>query len=224
MYADADLVVVDKPPGLVVHPGAGNEHGTLVQGLLARYPELADVGDPAPPGDRPPPRQGHLRADGGGPQPRRVRGAGAAAGGPSGGAALPHSGLGRARRPERARRRAHRPLGPGADPHGRHRAGTRGPHPLRGAGGLPRPRRRGAARVPAGDRPHPPDPRPPRRHRPPGGGRRPLRRARPALPVPRMFLHAAHLAFEHPCRPGERLSFDAPLPADLRAVLDGLGG
>jgi 23S rRNA pseudouridine1911/1915/1917 synthase len=49
-YEDADLVVVAKPAGLVVHPGAGHADGTLVNGLLARYPELADVGDPARPG------------------------------------------------------------------------------------------------------------------------------------------------------------------------------
>ena len=42
--------MVDKPAGLVVHPGAGNTHGTLVQGLLARFPELAGVGDPQRPG------------------------------------------------------------------------------------------------------------------------------------------------------------------------------
>ncbi len=50
VYEDRDVIVVDKPPGLVVHPGAGNEHETLVNGLLARYPELADVGDPQRPG------------------------------------------------------------------------------------------------------------------------------------------------------------------------------
>jgi 23S rRNA pseudouridine1911/1915/1917 synthase len=50
VYEDADVVVVDKPAGLVVHPGAGNRSGTLVNGLLARYPELAAVGDPARPG------------------------------------------------------------------------------------------------------------------------------------------------------------------------------
>jgi 23S rRNA pseudouridine1911/1915/1917 synthase len=49
-YEDADVVVVAKPAGLVVHPGAGHEDGTLVNGLLARYPEIADVGDPARPG------------------------------------------------------------------------------------------------------------------------------------------------------------------------------
>jgi 23S rRNA pseudouridine1911/1915/1917 synthase len=47
---DDDVVVVDKPAGLVVHPGAGHADGTLVNGLLARYPEIADVGDPARPG------------------------------------------------------------------------------------------------------------------------------------------------------------------------------
>lgn len=50
VYEDADLVVVDKPAGLVVHPGAGNEAGTLVNGLLARYPEMASVGEPGRPG------------------------------------------------------------------------------------------------------------------------------------------------------------------------------
>jgi 23S rRNA pseudouridine1911/1915/1917 synthase len=49
-YEDADLVVVAKSAGLVVHPGAGHADGTLVNGLLARYPELADVGDPTRPG------------------------------------------------------------------------------------------------------------------------------------------------------------------------------
>ncbi len=50
VYADEDLIVIDKQAGLVVHPGAGNATGTLVQGLLARYPEIETVGDPARPG------------------------------------------------------------------------------------------------------------------------------------------------------------------------------
>lgn len=49
-YEDAHVVVIDKPVGLVVHPGAGNPEGTLVNALLARYPELAEVGDPMRPG------------------------------------------------------------------------------------------------------------------------------------------------------------------------------
>jgi len=39
-HADADCIVVDKPAGCVVHPGAGNPRGTLANGLLHRYPEL----------------------------------------------------------------------------------------------------------------------------------------------------------------------------------------
>ena len=39
----ADWIVVNKPAGLVVHPGAGNWSGTLLNGLLHRYPELAQV-------------------------------------------------------------------------------------------------------------------------------------------------------------------------------------
>lgn len=50
LYDDADVIVVDKPVGLVVHPGAGHDGGTLVNGLLERYPEIAGVGDPARPG------------------------------------------------------------------------------------------------------------------------------------------------------------------------------
>lgn len=43
VYADPLVAVVDKPAGLVVHPGAGHGRGTLVGGLLARFPELADL-------------------------------------------------------------------------------------------------------------------------------------------------------------------------------------
>jgi len=50
VHEDADVVVVDKPAGLVVHPGAGQADGTLVNGLLAGYPEMADVGEPHRPG------------------------------------------------------------------------------------------------------------------------------------------------------------------------------
>ena len=50
LHADADVVVVNKQPGLVVHPGHGHPAGTLVNALLARFPDLADVGDPLRPG------------------------------------------------------------------------------------------------------------------------------------------------------------------------------
>ena len=49
-HADDDVIVVAKPAGLVVHPGAGHAGGTLVNGLLARYPEIASVGEPMRPG------------------------------------------------------------------------------------------------------------------------------------------------------------------------------
>jgi len=49
-YADDDVIVVAKPAGLVVHPGAGHADGTLVNGLLARFPEIAGVGDEMRPG------------------------------------------------------------------------------------------------------------------------------------------------------------------------------
>jgi len=51
VHEDEHLLIVDKPAGLVVHPGAGQHTGTLVHGLLARYPEIAGVGvDPIRPG------------------------------------------------------------------------------------------------------------------------------------------------------------------------------
>lgn len=43
VHEDADLVVVDKPAGLVVHPGAGNPSGTLLNALLHLDPSLARV-------------------------------------------------------------------------------------------------------------------------------------------------------------------------------------
>jgi 23S rRNA pseudouridine1911/1915/1917 synthase len=49
-FADGEVVVVAKPAGLVVHPGAGNATGTLVNGLLARFPGIEAVGDPTRPG------------------------------------------------------------------------------------------------------------------------------------------------------------------------------
>lgn len=43
VYEDADLLVVNKPPGLVVHPGAGNREGTLQNALLYHDPALASL-------------------------------------------------------------------------------------------------------------------------------------------------------------------------------------
>lgn len=43
LHEDADVLVLDKPAGLVVHPGAGNPDGTLVNALLHRDPKLAEL-------------------------------------------------------------------------------------------------------------------------------------------------------------------------------------
>ena len=50
IHSDIDFLVVDKPAGLVVHPGAGNSSGTLVNGLLALSPNIRDVGEKNRPG------------------------------------------------------------------------------------------------------------------------------------------------------------------------------
>lgn len=50
LFEDADLIVVNKPPGLVVHPAVGHATGTLVNGLLHHCRDLAGVGGERRPG------------------------------------------------------------------------------------------------------------------------------------------------------------------------------
>jgi 23S rRNA pseudouridine1911/1915/1917 synthase len=50
VYEDADLIVIDKPAGLVVHPAAGHARGTLVNAILAHAPDLKGVGGEMRPG------------------------------------------------------------------------------------------------------------------------------------------------------------------------------
>lgn len=50
VYEDAHLLVVNKPPGLPVHSGAGHPSGNLVNVLLTSRPEIASVGQPDRPG------------------------------------------------------------------------------------------------------------------------------------------------------------------------------
>ncbi len=45
VHADEAIIVVDKPAGLVVHPGAGHARGTLIGGLLSRFPDLATLAE-----------------------------------------------------------------------------------------------------------------------------------------------------------------------------------
>jgi 23S rRNA pseudouridine1911/1915/1917 synthase len=44
-FESPTVIVVDKPAGLVVHPGAGHQTGTLVNGLVSRFPELLTMGE-----------------------------------------------------------------------------------------------------------------------------------------------------------------------------------
>ena len=223
VYEDDDLVVVDKPAGMVVHPGAGHRHRTLVQGLLARYPELASVGDPGRPGivhrldrdtsgllvvARTPAAHGQLvRSLAARAVERRylalVWGRPEAPSGlidaPIGRAARARTKMAVSRTGREARTRyevVHRYQRPVVVTLLECRLETGRTHQIRvhlSAIGHP---------VVGDDR---------------YGG------VRPSLPVPRIFLHAAVLAFRHP-RTGTGLSFRSPLPADLQAVLDRLDG
>ncbi len=49
-YEDPDLIVVNKPPGMVVHPGAGHRQDTLVNALLAHCKDLSGIGGELRPG------------------------------------------------------------------------------------------------------------------------------------------------------------------------------
>jgi len=50
LYEDEDIIVIDKPSGMVVHPGAGVERGTIVNALLFHRPEIVNVGSEKRPG------------------------------------------------------------------------------------------------------------------------------------------------------------------------------
>jgi 23S rRNA pseudouridine1911/1915/1917 synthase len=50
VYEDNDVVVIDKPAGLVVHPAAGHDRGTLVNALLSQAPDLQGIGGEVRPG------------------------------------------------------------------------------------------------------------------------------------------------------------------------------
>ncbi len=219
VYLDDDLIVVNKPADLVVHPGAGHDTGTLVQGLLARFPEIAEVGEPGRPGivhrlDKD--TSGLLLV-------ARTAGAHAALsqmmaerevqrrystlvwGHPEATSGLIDAPIGRSpREPTRMAVSAR-----GKEARTRYevqalfddpvvvallecRLETGRTHQIRvhlDAIGHP---------VVGDDR---------------------YRGVRSSLPVPRMVLHAASLQLTHPTRPDEELSFEAPLPADLAEVL-----
>ncbi len=73
LHEDADLVVVDKPAGLVVHPGHGPARGTLVNALLGRGTPLAAARSAGSSRDRPPPRRRYVGPARRGQDRRRLR-------------------------------------------------------------------------------------------------------------------------------------------------------
>jgi 23S rRNA pseudouridine1911/1915/1917 synthase len=221
VHDDADVIVVNKPAGLVVHPGAGHPDGTLVNGLLARYPELARVGEQHRPGIV-------HRLD------RDTSGLLVVARTPAAHAALVEALAGHEVDrhylalvwgiPEAAHGIVDAPIG----------RSTR--HPTRMA--VVADGREARTHYTVRERFHEPAPaarldcrlETGRTHQirvhlasigHPVVGDRDYGGERRAIPTPRVVLHAGHLAFAHPTT-GAPMAFDAELPDDLRAVLGGL--
>jgi 23S rRNA pseudouridine1911/1915/1917 synthase len=221
VYEDADVLVVDKPPGLVVHPGAGQAEGTLVNGLLARHPELVEVGEAHRPGivhrlDRdtsgllvvaltPAAYTGLVAALG----ERRVerRYAALAWGVPEAPRGVIDAPIGRS--PRQPTRQAVVAGGRPARTRYEVQQTFDRPADLSLLGCELETGRTHQIRVHLASIGHP------------VVGDREYGGVREALAAPRMFLHAEHLAFVHPVT-GAPLSFDAPLPPDLAPILAGL--
>jgi 23S rRNA pseudouridine1911/1915/1917 synthase len=218
VHADDALIVVDKPAGLVVHPGAGHREGTLVGGLLARFPELASVGEPDRPGivhrldrgtsgllvvARTPAAYDDLVAQLAGRTVER-RYVALVLGVPEPRAGVVDAPIGRS--PRDPTRMAVSATGRPARTHYR----------VEQAFGLPVPAARLTCRLETG-----------RTHQvrvhlaaighPVVGDAR-YGGERAALPVPRPCLHAARLGFRHPST-GEAMAFESPVPDDLEEVL-----
>lgn len=221
IFEDDSVIVVDKPAGLVVHPGAGNEDGTLVNGLLFRFPELAQVGEPHRPGivhrldagstglivvARTAEAYDELTAQFADHSATR-RYSALVWGHPTAPHGVIDAPIGRSRRD---------PLRMAVVADGRW---ARTEYEVSARYLAPAPCALLECRLETGrthqirvhlasiDHPLIGDP---------VYGQR-----RPTLGMERPFLHAAHLEFDHPAT-GERLSFDSPLPSDLVAMLEGL--
>ena len=220
VHEDLDVVVVHKAAGVVVHPGAGQATGTLVAGLLARYPELGSVGTR----DRPGIVHRLDKGTSGLLVVARTNEAYRALT-----AQLKERSVGR-RYTAMVWGRVEAPAGLVDAPVGRAaRDPTRMSVSARGRDARTRYEVVRRFSEPAGatlvwcqletGRTHQI-----RVHlaaigHPVLGDRR-YGGARSARLAGRPFLHAASLAFDHPVT-GERLSFESPLPSDLQAVLDG---
>ncbi len=224
VYEDADVVVVDKPAGMVVHPGAGHARGTLVNALLHYVKDLSGIGGEQRPGIV-------HRLD------RGTSGLLVVAKHDLAHRALVEQFQERAVEKEyialawgvvHAGRRIEEPIG--RDPRERQKMSTRArrsreavtrvtrSEDLKGATLLHlgiatgrthqiRVHLNAIGHPVVGDRLY--------------GGvhRRVAPHLRPVLRLERPFLHAARLAFAHP-GDGRRMAFESPLPEDLRSVLD----
>lgn len=222
VYADDDLLVIDKPAGLVVHPGAGHDTGTLVHAVLARYPEIAAVGEPDRPGivhrlDKD--TSGLMLVARSSEAHARLSEMLAAHeverryltlvwGIPESTSGMVDAPIGRSMR---------EPTRMVVSANGRE-ARTR--YTVLSTFDEPAPASLLECELETG-RTHQI-----RVHMAAIGhavvGDDRYRGVRPAIASPRMFLHSAHLGFEHPVESGRRLEFDSPLPEDLGVVLAGL--
>jgi 23S rRNA pseudouridine1911/1915/1917 synthase len=229
VHADADVVVVDKRAGQVVHPGAGHRDHTLVGGLLARFPDLADlaaagVGEP----DRPGIVHRLDRGTSGLLAVARTELAYRSLVAQLAERSVERHYLALVRgQPEEERgvvdapisRSARTPTRMAVSAEGRHARTTfrvlaryRDPVPATLLALTLETGRTHQIRVHmaaiglpvVGDDRY--------------GGRRRGDRLDAGLPEGRFFLHAAHLGFDHP-RTGERMSWDSPLPEDLAALI-----
>ena len=222
VFEDDHVIVVDKPAGLVVHPGAGHATGTLVQGLLATHPDLAGVGEADRPGIV---HRLDVGTSGLLVVARSVDAYHALV------AQLSAREVTRQYRAlvlgtvEANAGEIDAPIGRAEGDPTRMTVATAGReartrYEVRERFSTPIPVTEVVCRLETG-----------RTHQirvhlaaighPVVGDAR-YGGARPALAIGRPFLHAEHLAFVHPVT-GESLSFDSPLPADLRALRDGLG-
>jgi 23S rRNA pseudouridine1911/1915/1917 synthase len=221
VHVDDTVLVVDKPPELVVHPGAGHRDGTLAAGLLARFPELAEVGGPDRPGivhrldrgtsgllvvARTPAAYDDLVAQLAARSVER-RYVALVLGVPEPRAGVVDAAIGRS--PRDPTRMAVTATGRPARTHYRVEAVSDEPVPTARLSCRLETGRTHQVRVHLAAIGHPVvgDAR--------YGG------DRPSLPAPRPFLHAARLGFRHPAT-GEAVAFESPLPADLEEVLAGL--
>ena len=235
LYEDADLIVLDKPAGLVVHPAPGNQDGTLVNALLAHCGEqLTGIGGERRPGivhrlDKDTSgimvvaktAAGEHRAD------RRLRRARPRP-------RLPRAGLGPAQSARRRHRGRDRPRPARPQAHGGRHPQRQGrahplPHAARladaaspcwNAGSPPGGRTRSACISPARGNPVVGDPLYLRRV--PAAARtlpEPVRHR--LLDFPRQALHAARLGFAHP-RTGQPLSFTTDPPPDMAGLIAAL--